>query len=81
MKRFIIASALLFVPAAGSAQQTPDPAFLQKALTAMQAQRNQASDAQAVLEARLSMANEELAKAKDKIKEMEAKAKPPEPKE
>ena len=76
MKRLVLTSALLLGTAPAIAQQqTPDPAFLQKALSAMQSQRNQAADAQAVLEARLSMANDELAKAQAKIKELKAKPK------
>lgn len=63
-----IALAVLASPA--FAQQQPDPAFLQRALAAMQAQRNQAQDIAAEREAQLAV---ELAKAQARIKELEAK--------
>lgn len=54
--------------------QQADPAFLQRAITAIQAQRNLALDAQAVAEARVAMQTEELTKAQARIKELEDKA-------
>lgn len=55
------------------AQQAPDPAFLQRALSALQAQRNAAMDSQVVAEARAAGLTEDLAKANARIKELETK--------
>jgi len=49
----------------------------QRALGAMQQQRNQAPDAAAVNEARLAQVSDELAKANAKIKALEEKGAPP----
>jgi phage shock protein A len=74
MKRFAFALLLLASPAtAQQPQQPPDPAFLQKALSAMQQQRNQAMDSVAVMQAQAEQAREELAKAQERIKQLEAK--------
>lgn len=78
MKRLIVAALLLSSPALAQ-QQPPDPAFLQRALAAMQTQRNQAMDSAAVLEARLATTADDLAKANARIKEMEAKKQDPSP--
>jgi hypothetical protein len=68
---------LCFLANLALAQQTlPDPAFLQKALSAMQAQRNQAMDALAVSDAKAQMVAEDLAKANTRIKELEPKPEP-----
>ena len=53
--------------------QQPDPAFMQRAINALQTQRNNALDAQALSEAKLAGATEDLAKANARIKELEAK--------
>lgn len=60
----------LALTASATAQQA-DPAFLQRAITAVQTQRNLAMDAQAVAEAKLSALTEELTKAQARIKELE----------
>ena len=50
------------------AQQRPDPDFLTAAITAMEAQRNSALNAQATAEARLMQANSgEIAELKAKL--------------
>lgn len=54
-----------------------DPAFLQKVLRQMQSQRNQALDAHAMSEANAARLTEELAKANERIKELETKLKDP----
>ena len=71
MKRLTI---LLLLALTGSAraQQQPDPAFLQRALVAMQQQRNAAMDAQIVAEAQRAGIAEEIAKLKARIAEMDA---------
>lgn len=56
--------------------QQPDPAFLQSALNSIRAQRDAASDAAAIAEAKLALANTELEKAKTRIKELEPKPEP-----
>lgn len=53
--------------------QPADPAFLQRAISAMQAQRNQAMDAAAVLQARADGLQDELSKAQAKLKELDEK--------
>lgn len=65
-----VAIFLTLVASAGTAQQA-DPAFLQRAITAVQAQRNLAMDAQAVAEARAASLTDDLAKAQARIKELE----------
>lgn len=72
MKIFFVAFSLLFAGAA-LAQQQPDPALLQRAANALQAQRNQAMDALAVAEARGAGLADDLAKAQARIKELEPK--------
>lgn len=61
----------LFISAPAFAQQ-PDAVFLQRAITAVQTQRNLAMDAQAVAEAKVATLTDELAKAQARIKELEA---------
>lgn len=65
--------ALLILLASPVFAQQPDPIFLQKAITAVQTQRNLAMDAAAVAEAKLAQATEELTKANARIKELEPK--------
>lgn len=72
IRRLVILLAVLATPAFAQ-QQPPDPAFLQRALVAMQAQRNQAMDSAAVMEAKLAAAADELTKANARIKELESK--------
>jgi hypothetical protein len=74
-KLFLVLTLLGNVPTVATAQQQPDPAFLQRALAAMQTQRNQAQDIAAEREAQLML---ELAKAQAKLKEQEAKPAPAE---
>lgn len=61
----------LVVPAVA---QQPDPIFLQRAIAAVQAQRNLAMDAAAVAEAKVVAITEERDKAQARIKELEGKA-------
>lgn len=67
---------ILLLTSAAHAQQ-PDAAFLQRAIGAIQLQRNQALDAVAVAEAKLSQMSEDLEKARARIKELESKYEPP----
>jgi hypothetical protein len=68
MKHIIAIALLTISTTAGLAQQAaPDPAFLQKAITALQTQRNAALDAQAGAEARAATLAEELEKLKAQI--------------
>lgn len=62
---------LFFVFTVSATAQQADPVFLQRAITAVQTQRNMTLDAQAVCEARAVGLNEDLAKALTKIKELE----------
>jgi glutaredoxin-related protein len=74
MKRLLVLAMLLATPAlAQQPQQPPDSGFLQKALQAMQQQRNQAMDSVAVLQAQMEQLREELAKANEAAKKSEPK--------
>lgn len=53
--------------------EQPDPTFLQKAIASIQTQRNLAMDAAAVAEAKGAQLAEDLAKAQERIKELEPK--------
>lgn len=59
---------LMIVPAFG---QQVDPAFMQKAIISLQAQRNEALDSAATAQARAAMLADELARAQARIKELE----------
>lgn len=72
---FVLATALLAVSPA-LAQQV-DPAFLQRALSALQMQRNQAADQAAVEKARADGLADDLAKAQAEIKSLQEKASEP----
>lgn len=72
MKKLAVFSLLVASPALAQ-QQLPDVALLQRALAAMQSQRNQAMDIAAEREAQLMV---ELAKAQAKLKEIESKPAP-----
>lgn len=75
MKKLVVLFVLL--PTAVFAQNaSSDVAFSAKAIAVLQQQRNQAFDAAAGLEVRLGIAQEELATAQAKIKELEAKVTP-----
>jgi hypothetical protein len=66
--------ALVFLLAAGPAfAQQADPAFLQRALGALQAQRNAALDQAAGQQARADGLQADLDKAHTRVKELEAK--------
>ena len=73
MKRITIALGLSLLAAPALAQQQADPAMLQRALGAVQVQRNQAFDLAASWEARANGLAEELTKAQARIKELEPK--------
>lgn len=70
MKKLAVLLLLVASPALG---QQPDPAFLQRALSVMQQQRNAAMDAAAGQQARADGLADELAKAQARIKELEPK--------
>ena len=77
MKTIVIALLLLAVPArAQQPQMPPDPAFMQKAITALQQQRNDALDRQAGSEAKASQLAEENAKLKAENEELKKKIPP-----
>lgn len=67
---FIMLVALISAPVFA---QQPDPAFLQRAIAAVQIQRNLAMDAAAVAEAKAAILTDDLAKATVRLKELEAK--------
>jgi hypothetical protein len=77
-KIILLSLALLSTPA--FAQQS-DPAFLNRAIAVLQAQRNQALDSVAAERARADGLSDDLAKAQARIRELEpkpeAKAPPP----
>lgn len=73
MRSSIAILCVLFCISAVSAQQParpPDPAFLQKAILSLQAQRNAALDGAAVAEARAAQLAEDNAKLKAQIEEL-----------
>jgi len=61
----------LIVTSAAAQTQPPDAAFMQRAVSALQAQRNAAQDAAAVAEARAAGLADDLVKARARIKELE----------
>lgn len=78
--RTIITILALLIPAYATAQQVTqgelnDPAFLQRTITALSTQRNQAYDAAAVAEARSNTLTADLVNARARIEELE-KGKP-----
>lgn len=74
--RHVLPFILLLATSAAAQQQAPDPAFLQRAIAALQTQRNQALDNEVAWKAQYDGAAELLAKANEKIKELEAKINP-----
>ena len=66
--RYALAAFLMLAAPAFAADQ-PDPVFLQKAVVALQAQRNAALDAQAVAEARAAQLTDEVAALKKQIED------------
>ena len=78
--RFILTTIAIFIAGPALAQQpAPDPAFLQNALTALQAQRNGAFDQEAVCEANGKKIADALKTAQDRVKELEDKYEPKPP--
>lgn len=77
LKKILVLTTMLVTSA--FAQQQPDPTFMQRAITSLQAQRNAALDAQTIAEAKLAGVTEDLAKAQARIKELEG-SKPEAPK-
>lgn len=78
--RYLIPTFLILAMGAASAQQppqAPDPAFMQKAMAALQQQRNEALDRAAGAEARLAVMADELQKAKIDLAQLKAKYEPP----
>lgn len=73
MTRIIVVSGLayLLLNTVAFGQQQPDPAFLQRSISIVQAQRNQALDSVAFLAAKVDGLTEELTKAQARIKELE----------
>ena len=71
MNRIILLLVALAFASPAIAQQ-PDPAFLQRALIALQAQRNAAMDQSASETARANGLADDLAKAQARIKELSA---------
>lgn len=73
---YLRALLILLALASSAYAQQPDPQFLQRAISAVQTQRNLALDAQAVAEAKVIGLTEELDKAKTRIRELEATQEP-----
>jgi hypothetical protein len=73
MIRLIGMIAAVLVSTAAFAQQQNDPAFLARAISAMQSQRNVALDSAVMERARADGIADELAKAQARIKELEPK--------
>lgn len=69
MKRLLILTALLL--ASPATAQTPDPAFLQKAVAVLQQQRNAAMDGQAQAQTQAAMLADDVEKLKARVKELE----------
>lgn len=76
MRLVILILALALPSVVLAQQQTVDVVFLQRALAAIEQQRNQALTAQAIAEAKIGGLSDELTKANAKIKELEAKETP-----
>jgi hypothetical protein len=70
MKKLIVLLSLISSPAFA---EQPDPAFMQRAIAALQNQRNQALDAAAAAAAKAEGLSEDLVKAQARIKELEEK--------
>jgi hypothetical protein len=74
--RNLILIVVLLLPSATLAQQA-DPAFLQRAVSVLQTQRNEALNAAAAQQARADGLADDLAKAQARIKELEQKQEAP----
>lgn len=82
MNKFIIAAIVLSMSTVVYAQipaQQPDPAFMQRAIVSLQAQRNKTLDDAAVSEARAAGLEADLVKERAHSKEFEDKLNPPKP--
>ena len=80
MKRVILILTLICTSTAFAQQGPPDPAFLQKAITALQQQRNSVMDQLAATQAQFEMTKDELAKVQAHVKELEDKIPKPDEK-
>lgn len=81
MKPHFLLPLLLLTTLASAQQQAPDPAFLQRAVAALQTQRNQALDNEVAWKAQYEGLLEQLAKANARIVELEKAAAPKAPAE
>ena len=71
MRCLVLALCVVCIATGASAQQAvPDPAFMQKAIAAVQAQRNNALDVAAAAEARATQLAEENTKLKAQIEQL-----------
>lgn len=76
MKRIAVIAILFAAVPAIAQQAAPDPAFLQKALSAVADQRNQALNNLAVVQAQLDQMREESAALKKQIEDLKPKDAP-----
>lgn len=76
---FAVALLTLTTPALAQQQAPSDPAYLQQAILALQAQRNEAMDRSAAIAANVQMLAAENEKLKARVKELEAKTAPAAP--
>lgn len=80
MKRYLLAAVLMLSALPVAAQQPPvaaDTAFMQKAIGALQAQRNEALDRLTGAEARLAIVADDLAKANAEVARLKSKYEQP----
>jgi hypothetical protein len=75
MMRIVLITVTAVLVSFPALAQQPDPAFLQRAVQALQAQRNAALDAEAISEAKALGLTEDLNKANLRIKGFEDKEK------
>jgi hypothetical protein len=73
MRKMTVALSALLIVTPALAQQGLDPATSQRLMDALATQRNNALNAQAIAEAMLAVAKEDLVKAQAKIKDTEPK--------
>jgi len=69
-------AALLIFTSPASSQNVEISPVVQKMMDSLATQRNTALNAQAIAESNLAIANEDLKKAQDRIKELEKKTDP-----
>jgi hypothetical protein len=67
--KLLVVALLLMISTSAFAQQ-PDPAFLQRVLTSLQSQRNQAMDNLAASEAKSAMATEQIGAARGQVSKL-----------